>query len=102
MGNDVNLITTKYSYAPNYRFTQMVDKTQSRNSAIWNQLYKIINNSNIILANVDKVTGDEAAKKVLKGQTLALRAHIYLTIASFYQFSYLKDPYNAYFRYYKG
>ena len=43
MGNDVALITTKYSYAPNYRFTQMVDKTQSRNSAIWNQLYKIIN-----------------------------------------------------------
>lgn len=92
MGNDVALITSKYSYAPNYRFTQMVDKTQSRNSAIWNQLYKIINNSNIILANVDKVTGDETAKKVLKGQTLALRAHTYLTIASFYQFSYLKDP----------
>lgn len=92
MGNDVALITTKYSYAPNYRFTQMVDKTQSRNSAIWNQLYKIINNSNIILANVDKVAGDETAKKVLKGQTLALRANTYLTIASFYQFSYLKDP----------
>jgi hypothetical protein len=91
MGNDVALITTKYSYAPNYRFTQMVDKTQSRNNAIWNQLYKIINNNNIIIANVDKVTGDATQKKVLKGQALALRAHIYITIASFYQFSYLKD-----------
>jgi hypothetical protein len=91
MGNDVALITTKYSYAPNYRFTQIVDKTQSRNNAIWNQLYKIINNNNIIIANVDKVTGDATDKKVLKGQALALRAHIYLTIASFYQFSYLKD-----------
>jgi starch-binding outer membrane protein, SusD/RagB family len=91
MGNDVALITTKYSYAPNYRFTQMIDKTQSRLSAIWNQLYKIINNNNLILANVDKVTGDAAAKQVLKGQALALRAHVYLTIASFYQFSYLKD-----------
>lgn len=91
MGNDVALITTKYSYAPVYRFTQMVDKTTSRNNAIWNQLYKIINNNNIIIANVDKVTGDPTDKKVLKGQALALRAHIYLTIASFYQFSYLKD-----------
>jgi hypothetical protein len=91
MGNDVALITTKYSYAPIYRFTQIVDKTQSRNNAIWNQLYKIINNNNIIIANVDKATGDATDKKVLKGQALALRAHIYLTIASFYQFSYLKD-----------
>lgn len=91
MGNDVALITTKYSFAPVYRFTQMNDKTQSRLSAIWNQLYKIINNNNIIIANVDKVTGDATAKQVLKGQALALRAHIYLTIASFYQFSYLKD-----------
>jgi hypothetical protein len=91
MGNDVALITTKYSFAPVYRFTQMNDKTQSRLSAIWNQLYKIINNNNIIIANVDKVTGDATAKKVLKGQALALRANTYLTIASFYQFSYLKD-----------
>jgi hypothetical protein len=92
MGDDVNLITTKYSFAPVYQFTQMVDKTQSRNNAIWNQLYKIINSTNIIIANVDKATGDSTAKKVLKGQALALRAQIYLTIASFYQFSYLKDP----------
>ncbi|OQP42927.1 carbohydrate-binding protein SusD [Niastella yeongjuensis] len=92
MGDDVNLITTKYSFAPVYQFTQMVDKTQSRNNAIWNQLYKIINSTNIIITNVDKATGDSTAKKVLKGQALALRAQLYLTIASFYQFSYLKDP----------
>lgn len=92
MGNDVALITTKYSYAPVYRFTQMNDKTQSRLSAIWNQLYRIINNNNIIIANADKVTGDATAKQVLKAQALALRANTYLTIASFYQFSYLKDP----------
>src|SRR6185436_2008867 len=75
MGNDVNLITTKYSFAPVYRFTQLNDKTQSRLSAIWNQLYRIINNNNIIIANVDKVTGDATDKNVLKGQALALRAH---------------------------
>jgi len=91
MANDVALITTKYGFPTAYRFTQMNDKTQSRVSAIWGQLYKIINNSNIIIVNAEKVAGDSIAKKVLKGQALALRAHTYLTIASFYQFSYLKD-----------
>jgi len=91
MANDVALITTKYGFPTAYRFTQMNDKTQSRVTAIWGQLYKIINNSNIIIANVDRVEGDLTTKKVLKGQALALRAHTYLTIASFYQYSYLKD-----------
>jgi len=91
MANDVALITTKYGFPTAYRFTQMNDKTQARVSAIWGQLYKIINNSNIIIANVDKAEGDADAKNALKGQALALRAHTYLTIASFYQFSYLKD-----------
>jgi len=91
MGDDVALITTKYGFPTAYRFTQLNDKTQARVSAIWGQLYKIINNSNIIIANADKVDGDATAKSVAKGQALALRAHTYLTIASFYQFSYLKD-----------
>lgn len=92
MGNDVSIITNKYGFPAAYNFTQMADRTQARVSAIWNQLYMIINNNNIIIANADKVEGEEAAKKVLKGQALALRANTYLTIASFYQFSYLKDP----------
>jgi len=91
MANDVALITTKYGFPTAYRFTQMNDKTQARVSAIWGQLYKVINNSNIIIANVDKVEGDTDAKNALKGQALALRANTYLTLASFYQFSYLKD-----------
>ncbi|NML23359.1 RagB/SusD family nutrient uptake outer membrane protein [Pseudoflavitalea sp. G-6-1-2] len=92
MGSDVAVNPNKYSYNPVYSFNQLHDKTTSRVNAIWNQLYKIINNQNIILANVDKVEGDAGLKRVAKGQALAQRANIYLTIASFYQFSYLKDP----------
>lgn len=91
MANDVALITTKYGFPAAYRFTEMNDKTQSRVTVFWNQLYKIINNVNIIIANAETVSGDATAKKVLKGQALALRANTYITIASFYQFSYLKD-----------
>ena len=92
MGDDVAVIPTKYGFKTTYTFLQMYDKTQSRNAAFWSQLYKIINNMNTILAYVDKTAGDDQAKKVLKGQALALRAHTYLVLASFYQFSYQKDP----------
>jgi hypothetical protein len=92
MGDDVAVIPTKYGFKTTYTFTQMYDKTQSRNTAFWGELYKIINNMNIIIAHVDQVAGDSSAKKVLKGQALALRANTYLVLASFYQFSYQKDP----------
>ena len=92
MGDDVAVIPTKYGFKTTYTFTQMYDKTQSRNAAFWGELYKIINNMNIIIAHVDQVDGDATAKQVLKGQALALRAHTYLVLGSFYQFSYQKDP----------
>jgi len=92
MGDDVAVIPTKYGFKTTYTFTQMYDKTQFRNGAFWSELYKIINNMNIIIAHVDQVEGDATAKKVLKGQALALRANTYLVLASYYQFSYLKDP----------
>ena len=92
MGDDVAVIPTKYGFKTTYTFSQMDDKTQSRNTAFWSEFYKLINNMNIIIAHVDGVDGDDADKAVLKGQALALRANIYLTMASFYQFSYLKDP----------
>src|SRR5262245_47022244 len=74
MANDAALITTKYGFPAAYRFTEMNDKTQSRVSAFWNQLYRIINNANIVISNAENVSGDPTAKKVLKGQALALRA----------------------------
>lgn len=92
MGDDVAIIPTKYGFKTTYTFTQMYDKTQYRIGAFWGEFYKIINNMNIIIAHVDKVDGDASAKNVLKGQALALRANIYLQLASFYQFSYQKDP----------
>lgn len=91
MGDDVALITTRYGFKTAYTFTQMYDKTQFRVKAFWSEFYKLINNTNIILAHVDGIAGDSTAKQVLKGHALALRAHIYLTLASFYQYSYLKD-----------
>lgn len=91
MGDDAALIPNKYGYRDAYPFTEINDKTKSRVAAIWTTVYKVINNMNIILAHADAAQGDEGSRNALKGQAMALRADMYLTLASFYQFSYLKD-----------
>ncbi|MBV8253734.1 MAG: RagB/SusD family nutrient uptake outer membrane protein [Chitinophaga sp.] len=91
MGDDV-AVTTKYGLRDSYTFVEMVDNTKNRVSAYWSILYKVIDNANGIIANVDKVTGDATQKARLKGQAYALRGWCYLTLASFYQFNPIVDP----------
>jgi len=90
MGSDV-AVTTKYGYRDAYAFTELDNRRSSRVSYFWTLFYKVIDNTNNVIAKVDGVTGDVADKNFLKGQAKALRAFIYLNLASFYQFSYLKD-----------
>lgn len=92
MGSDVAILTSKYGYPASYQFTDLPDKTIKRTEYFWRLLYKVIDNANNIITKVDAVSGDEAEKNYLKGQALALRAHCYLTLATFYQFTYQKDP----------
>lgn len=90
MGSDV-AVTTKYGYRDAYGFTELDNRRASRVSYFWTLFYKVIDNTNNVIAKVDGVTGEVAEKNFLKGQSKALRAFVYLNLASFYQFSYLKD-----------
>lgn len=91
MGNDV-AVTTKYGYRDPYAFTDLYNASGTRVRAIWTLLYKVIDNCNNIIAKVDAAEGTQDHKDVLKGQAKALRAFAYLNLATYYQFSYLKDP----------
>ncbi len=91
-GSDIAVLTTKYGYNTAYTLNQMHNSTDSRTNFFWSLLYKVINNSNNIIAHVDAAEGTQADKDRLKGQAVALRANSYLMLTSFYQFSYLKDP----------
>ena len=57
--------------------------TDHRNENAWSPFfnfqfyYKIIDNANMIIANIDNATGPDADKKVIKGQALAYRAWSY-------------------------
>jgi hypothetical protein len=91
MGSDVAVLTNKYGFAGAYAFTDLVNNTGSRPLFIWNLLYSTINNMNNVLARIDGAEGSQEKKNQVKGQAKALRAFCYLNLASFYQFSYLKD-----------
>ncbi len=91
MGSDVAVLTNKYGFPTAYAFAEMVNSTAGRPQFIWTMLYSTINNMNNVIARIDGTEGSQAKKDQVKGQAKALRAFCYLNLASFYQFSYLKD-----------
>lgn len=90
MGSDV-AITTKYGSRDTYTFAEMINNRTTRVRAFWTLLYKVIDNANNVIARVDEAVGSQTSKDILKGQAKVLRSFAYLNLASFYQFSYLKD-----------
>ncbi len=91
MGSDVAVLTNKYGFPSAYAFTEMINNTASRPQFIWSTLYSTINNMNNVITRIDQTEGSQEKKNQVKGQAKALRAFCYLNLASFYQFSYLKD-----------
>ncbi|MCW3162144.1 RagB/SusD family nutrient uptake outer membrane protein [Chryseobacterium oryctis] len=91
MGSDVAVLTNKYGFATAYTFSDLSNNTSSRASFIWSLLYFTINNMNNVIAKIDGAEGSQEKKNQVKGQAKTLRAFCYLNLASFYQFSYLKD-----------
>lgn len=90
MGSDV-AVTTKYGYRDAYAFTELTNNRSNRVNSFWIMLYKVIDNMNNVIAKVDDAAGSVEAKGILKGRAHALRAFAYLNLATYYQFSYLKD-----------
>jgi hypothetical protein len=56
---------------------------------MWKVHYKVIFNANVILENIDKVTGDQARKDAIKGQALTMRARCYFNLVRMYQHTYI-------------
>jgi hypothetical protein len=79
MGEDlVNPTTANGWFIANYRW-QSHRQATGTNSVYFNYrfYYTIIANANMIIDNVDKASGPDADKKVIKGQALAYRAWSY-------------------------
>lgn len=85
MGNDVvcnpinfEWFTDQYQYQGQLRANYRVVVLG------WAFYYKIINQSNIIIANIDKAIGPQAEKDDLKGEAYAYRAWAYFNLTQYY------------------
>lgn len=89
MGNDMAIHGTSYGwYNSENRFTAQLSPVGSRSVTTWQYYYRVINNVNIIIKNIDASTGIAADKDNIKGQALALRAYSYFYLINFYQHTY--------------
>lgn len=58
----------------------------------WVFYYRVVNNANNIIDNIDNADGPDAEKNDIKGQALMYRAWAYWNLVQFYQFTYLQNP----------
>jgi hypothetical protein len=91
MGEDAIARDGVYGFRDSYPYRDPFDNTTRRALFFWSFQYKMIDNCNNILANVDAASGTDAERRYLKGQALALRGFVYLNLVRQYQFTYAKD-----------
>lgn len=66
---------------------------QSTGSYQWSFYYRIINNANWIISQINDVPGSQEEKDEIKGQALAYRAWAYYQLVSCYNFNYKNDKF---------
>lgn len=91
MGDDAIARDGVYGFRDSYPYRDPYDNTTRRALFFWSFQYKVIDNCNNILANIDVANGTDDERRFLKGQALALRAFVYLNLVRQYQFTYAKD-----------
>lgn len=89
MGSDC-VVNVNYGSSPEPIYKFSPSRTQATGDAhyIWNAMYKVINEANIIIANAPEVDGTEAEKNALIGQAKAMRAFSYFNLLLNYQQTY--------------
>lgn len=59
------------------------------NARQWTFLYRVVNNANLIITNIDGASGPQSEKDVILGQALSLRALAYFYLIRYYQQTYI-------------
>lgn len=89
MGNDMVGTGSGYDWFDyHYKYVMQESATYWGPYHFWNFFYRIINNANNIIDNIDAADGLQADKDDIKGQALAYRAWAYFKLANYFQFTY--------------
>jgi starch-binding outer membrane protein, SusD/RagB family len=62
---------------------------------LWSSCYKALNNLNILLANIDEVSGDDSERNRVKGEALALRAMIHFDLVRTFSYPWINGSGSA-------
>lgn len=73
-----------------YRYEESGNNNGSA-SVLWLQCYKVIGNLNLILANIDRATGDDALRQQIKAESLALRGMVYFDLSRTFAYPWIKE-----------
>ena len=90
MGSDC-VKAKSYGFLDGYNLTAGYGRAQHVRFC-WEMCYDAINNSNNVIAYVDKASGTQSDKNRIKGQAYATRGFMYMMLASHYSFAIDKDP----------
>lgn len=90
MGHDMVVHKAGYGwFNGEYQFSAIQSAASgSRSDMTWDHYYRMINNANRIIAQIDDATGSQDDKDNIKGQALAIRAHSYFYLINFFQHTY--------------
>jgi len=72
-----------------YEYLNSKTNFTGNSKSIWSMCYRIINQANIVIDNIDEATGTEELKNEVKGQALAIRGICYFTLIQNYQQTYI-------------
>lgn len=88
-GPDI-VCTTNYGGSPESTYKYLSERTMASGDAnrIWSNMYKVINQVNLIIDALPDATGEEADKSAIKGQALAMRGISYFHLIMNYQQTY--------------
>lgn len=88
-----NLIETFASLGNQRRYSEWsYTSDEGNNYAMWVTSYNVIGRTNLILRDIDKFASvDQQKVNRLKGQALALRAHMHFELLRYYAGSYLRN-----------
>ncbi|HLR50082.1 MAG TPA: RagB/SusD family nutrient uptake outer membrane protein [Candidatus Sphingobacterium stercoripullorum] len=90
MGEDMIVHKDGYGwFTGEYKYTARSSPApDSRSDRTWYQYYRLINNANRIIDQIDEAQGSDEDKNNIRGQALAIRANSYYYLVNFFQHSY--------------
>jgi len=91
MGHDMKVYSRGYGwFISDYNYTGRGQVTDNSTTSIsYNLNYDIIYNSNVIIEEIDEVTGEQSERDWIKAQALTTRAHAYLWLAQYHAPTYV-------------